>query len=58
MLPSQDDAHTQRLQAVRDQIEGLRRQVEAKPDEQYLRDRLTVMERELADLERASSPDR
>ena len=58
MLPSQDDAHTQRLQGVRDQIEGLRRQVEAKPDEQYLRDRLTVMERELADLERESSPDR
>ena len=52
MLPSQDDAHTQRLRGVRDQVEGLRRRVEAQPDEQYLRDRLEVMEQELADLER------
>ena len=52
MLPDQDDAHTQRLRGVRDQVEGLRRRVEAQPDEQYLRDRLEVMEQELADLER------
>jgi len=51
MLPDQDDAHTQRLRVVRDQVEGLRLLVEARPDQLYLPDRLTAMEEELADLE-------
>ena len=51
MLPDQDNAHTQRLQAVKDQVEGLRIMIEARPDEPYLRERLSVMEQELADLE-------
>ena len=57
MLPDQDDAHTQRLRAVHDQVEGLRLLVEARPDQLYLPDRLTAMDEELADLELHGAPD-